>query len=195
MSEFPKAYLRMSPNLDQHPDPLAMVKAMCAANRQPERGLFREAVVLERAVGRKAYKAMVQRGDIKPADPAPGIILAGWDDWQEGDLTVAERMRRMRAKKKDRKRDRVTPPASPDRNAVTTTATSSTSSLVPETVGVDDSPPPPAGRRKNGTNPRAQGTNPRATGSSPRQVRKAEKSGPTGLGAVLRRAAEIGRPA
>lgn len=47
-----------------------------------------------------------------------------------------------------------------------------------------------AGRRKDGTNPRAIGTNPRANGTSPRQVRQAEKQG--GLESVhdiMRRAA------
>lgn len=56
-------------------------------------------------------------------------------------------------------------------------------------------PPPQAGRRKNGTNPRSLGTNPRANGVSPRQVRRDEKSGPTNLGQVLRRAADLGRGA
>jgi Restriction endonuclease len=93
----------MSPNLDQHPNPLAMVQAMCAANRQPERGRFREPVVLERTVGRKAYRAMVDREDVVPANPGPGVYLDGWDEWQEGDMTVAERMRRHRARKADKK--------------------------------------------------------------------------------------------
>lgn len=92
MSEFPRAYLRISPNLDQHPDPLAMLKAICAANRQPERGRFREPIVLERAVGRKSYRMLVQRGDVVPAPAGPGVYLDGWDDWQEGDITVADRM-------------------------------------------------------------------------------------------------------
>lgn len=56
-------------------------------------------------------------------------------------------------------------------------------------------PPPPAerGRRKNGTNPRANGSaprddrsNPRAMGTSIRQVRVDQKRGPTALGDLLR---------
>lgn len=178
MSDFPRAYLRMSPNLDQHPNPLAMVQAMCAASRQPERGRFREAVVLERTVGRKAYRLMVERGDVVPADPGPGVYLDGWDEWQEGDLTVGERMRRHRAKKADKKQQRnakVTPPASPRRIAVTTTALDNSLVGTSQAIGVDDSPPPPVGRRKDGTNPRSVGTNPRANGTSPRQEREADK--------------------
>lgn len=175
MSEFPRAYLRMLPNIDQHPDPLAMLRAMCAAARQPQRGRFREPIVLERAVGRKAYKLLVERGDVVPANPGPGVYLEGWDELQEGDMTVAERMRRYRKRKRDAK---VTSISSPDRNGVTTTATEIglTSSSPASDVG---STPPPAelGRRKDGTNPRALGTNPRAKGTSPRQERDAEKRG------------------
>jgi hypothetical protein len=197
VSEFPKAYLRMSPNLDMHPDPAAMVRALCAAARQPQRGRFRDPVVLERILGRKAYKLLVQRGDIVPANPGPGIYLDGWDEWQEGDFTVRERMARLRARKRNAKvTPRVTEPASPDRNDVTTTASSSSSTLVGQASDSSVTPPPPAGRRKDGTNPRAVGTNPRANGTSPRQLREAEKRGGfESLDAILRRANELGTKA
>jgi hypothetical protein len=181
----PRAYLRIDPNIDQHPDPLAMVRAMCAAARQPERGRFREAVVLERAVGRTAYKGMVQRGDVVPLDQ--GIYLDGWDEWQEGDHTVGDRMRRMRARRTTKRHTTVspvTPPPSPDRTGVTTDAVSLSST----SIGVkasDDSPPPQVGRRKDGTNPRAVGSNPRANGTSPRQEREAQKRGPSSLHQIL----------
>lgn len=197
MSEFPRAYLRMLPNIDQHPDPLAMVRAMCAAARQPQRGRFREAVVLERAVGRKAYRMLVERGDVVPAIPGPGVYLEGWDELQEGDMTVAERMRRYRKRKRDAK---VTRPTSPDRNGVTTTALDIDNVGTSQAIGVDDSPPPRVGRRKDGTNPRATGTNARANGTSPRQKREAEKRGAMPerardvLAAALRQANEAGRP-
>lgn len=191
VTDFPRAYLRMLPNIDQHPDPLAMVRAMCAAARQPQRGRFREPIVLRRAIGTKAYKLMEGRGDIVPAPDGQGVYLEGWDELQEGDMTVAERMRRYRKRKSDGKATRAT---SPHRNGVTTTALDIDVVGTSQAKDGSDSPPPQAGRRKNGTNPRALGTNPRATGTSPRQVRKAEKQGPTGLGSVLRRAAELGRP-
>lgn len=63
------------------------------------------------------------------------------------------------------------------------------------------SPPPPAqrGNRKAGTNPRAVGsaprdtaTNPRSNGTSVRQERVKEKTGPTSLHEILRRAAAAG---
>jgi hypothetical protein len=162
----------MLPNIDQHPDPLAMVRAMCAAARQPQRGRFREPAVLERAVGRKAYRVLVERGDVVPAVPGPGVYLEGWDELQEGDMTVAERMRRYRKRKRDAK---VTHRSSPQRNAVTTTAVDNSVVGTSQASDVGDSPPPPVGLRKDGTNPRAVGANPRANGTSPRQVKAAEK--------------------
>ena len=194
----PRAYLRMSPDLDQHPDPLAMVRAMCAAARQPERGRFRHQVTLERAVGKRQFRFMVERGDIVPAGSGVGVYLAGWDEWQEGDWTVAERMRRMRQRRKETKAknvSRVTPVSSPRRNDVTTDAYTTDSSYSSAGDGdSDEIPPPPAerGLRKGGTNPRrlgehprASGVNPRATGQSPRQERQAEKRGPSRLGAIM----------
>jgi hypothetical protein len=177
----------MSPDLDQHPDPLAMVKAMCSAARQPDRGRFRHPEVLERIVGRRQYRAMVERGDVVKADPGPGVYLDGWDEWQEGDHTVAERMHRMRERRKRNKTvSRVTPPPSPARNVVTTDAGTTTEEVLHgDGDGVGDSPPPPVGRRKNGTNPRSAGTNPRANGTSPRQVRQAQKRAPTKLHEIL----------
>ena len=167
----PRAYLRMSPDLDQHPDPLAMVKAMCAAARQPTRGRFREPKVLERSVGRRQYREMVQRGDVIPADPGPGVYLDGWDEWQEGDWTVAERMRRMRDRRKARRVSRVTVPPSPSRNDVTTDAGTTKEDGTSPGVGVGVEPPnpPPSGGL------RANGTSPRQLAARAKEAEKAEK--------------------
>lgn len=172
----PRAYLRTDPNLDQHPDPLAMVRAMCAAARQPERGRFRDPRILERAVGRRQYREMVQRGDVVPADPGPGIYLDGWDEWQEGDFTVAERMRRMRARRAAKRRAAVAPvtvPPSRGRTDVTTDAvdTSVEEGASASGVGVDPPNPPPAGGRSS----RANGTNPRALAQRALQAQAEER--------------------
>jgi hypothetical protein len=196
----PRAYLRMSPNLDQHPDPLGMVMLMCAAARQPERGRFKDRRVLERVVGRKRLTEMLARADVVAV--AGGYYVEGWDEWQEGDMTVSERMRRLRARRASRKRDPVTAPASPARTDVTTDAV--VDDPIDSLQGVDvdsESPPPPAerGLRKNGTNPRARKTSPRQTGDNPRangqsirQEREAQKRGPVSVGDILRRAAAAG---
>lgn len=119
----PRAYLRIDPNIDQHPDALGMLLLLCAAHRQPDRGRFRDRTVLSRAVGRNRVTAMLRRGDVQELGDGR-FYVPGWDEWQEGDHTVAERMRRMRDR---RRRDGhnvslVTVPPSPPRNEVTTDA-------------------------------------------------------------------------
>lgn len=109
----PRAYLRMSPNLDQHPDPEGMVLLLCAANRQPERGRFRDKPTLVRALGASRLKRFLARGDV--VETPAGWYVEGWDEWQEGDLTVGERQARIR----DRKRDSAVTLPLPGRDGVT----------------------------------------------------------------------------
>lgn len=97
--QLPKAYLRADPNLDQHPDPGAMVVLMCEANRQAERGRFKTLDRLRGVLGKARLHACLLRGDLRELDP--GLwLLVGWDEWQEGDFTVGERMARLRKRKK-----------------------------------------------------------------------------------------------
>lgn len=100
----PRAYLRISPDLDQHEDPLTMLRLICAAHRQPERGRFRGNASLIRALGKKRFHEAVARGDLERCRDDQWYLV-GWDEWQEGDLTVGERMKRMRS----RRRNGVTP--------------------------------------------------------------------------------------
>lgn len=187
----PRAYLRLDPNIDQtHPDINGFVRLMCAAARQPERGRFRNLAQLQAIFGKHRTNQMIARSDVAE-QPDGRFYVVGWDEWQEGDFTVAERMRRMRKRRSD---GRVTAAPSPDRNVVTTDAGSTTKvEVVGSSTGVrvDDSPPPPVGKRANGTNPRALGTNPRAQGTSPRQERDQEKRSamPVSVHEILRKAA------
>ena len=192
----PRAYLRIDPNLDQHPDPLGMLLLLCAGARQAERGHFRDRAVVVRTIGATRTKALIGRRDI--VELADGRwYIEGWDEWQEGDYTVGERMKRMRARRK--RSVSVTPatvPPSPSRNDVTTDASKEITSSESSSYGVGDeySPPPQVGRREDKTNPRALGTNPRANGHSPRQEREAVKRGalPQSTYDILRRAAALG---
>jgi len=199
----PRAYLRIDPNLDMTKADLAsFVRLLCAAGRQPDRGRFRDRQLLERAVGRAKAKVLIADGDVSVL-PDGRLYVEGWDEWQEGDHTVADRMRRMRHRRAE-KRATVTPPPSRGHAtdtlaptlSVTTDAVSTDSlSVVPLGDGVgDESPPPPTsgGRRKDETNPRAvgasprdQGTNPRSEGTSTRQVREDQKRGPVKLGELF----------
>lgn len=95
----PKAYLRLDPNIDHaHPDPGAMVRIICAANRQPHRGRFKNRSLLDAVLGRQLVKAALERGDLVALDDGR-YFVPGWDEWQEGDWTVGERQRRIRERR------------------------------------------------------------------------------------------------
>ena len=99
--QLPKAYLRIDPNLDStHPSPGDMVALMCAANRQPKRGRFKTPELAERVLGRALYRRSVERGDLIRQRSA--VYVDGWDEWQEGDFTVGERMTRLRDKRRNK---------------------------------------------------------------------------------------------
>lgn len=190
----PRAYLRLDPNIDQtHPDLNGFVRLMCAAARQTERGRFRNLAQVQALFGKSRTRQMLDRDDLVTL-PDGRLYVEGWDEWQEGDHTVAERMKRMRARRTSKRSKTVSPvtvPPSPERIGVTTDA------VAKEVVGIvgvgdDVSPPPQAGRRDEGTNPRALGTNPRANGTSPRQEREKQKRGPSSLSEILRKAAAAG---
>lgn len=98
--KLPKAYLRLDPNIDEtHPEWQWLVLLLLKANRQPVRGRFKDQVVLERALeGPERFARFAARQDILEAEDGSWYV-AGWDDWQEGDLEVGERMARLRAKR------------------------------------------------------------------------------------------------
>jgi len=95
--ELPKAYLRLDPDIDQkHPDHgWDFMRLLCSANRQRPRGRFASRLALESLFGRKLVAWFYDRGDICDLDDGR-VLVVGWDNWQEGDLTVAERVRRTR---------------------------------------------------------------------------------------------------
>jgi hypothetical protein len=168
----PRAYLRIDPNLDlTQADPGAFVRLLCAAARQPDRGRFRDLALLQRAVGKARATRFVSRCDVvRLADGR--YYVEGWDEWQEGDYSVADRMRRMRRRRAEAKGALVTVAPSPERNgavspdtlaptlSVTTDAVSSTTPVkgISHGDGDGEAPIPPP----SGGSPRANGTNPRA---------------------------------
>jgi hypothetical protein len=165
----PRAYLRIDPNLDlTQSDPGAFIRLLCAAARQPDRGRFRDLGLLQRAVGKARTSVFLGRSDVVKLDDGR-YYVEGWDEWQEGDWTVSERMRRMRHRRALRYGG-VTPTPLPERDidtlaptlSVTTDAVSSTSTVEGTSHGDGDGDgvapiPPPSGG-----SPRANGTNPRA---------------------------------
>ena len=119
--ELPKAYLRLDPDIDQkHPDNgWEYIRLLCASNRQRPRGIFTSRATLEAIFGKAAVRRFYDRGDVFDREDGRAET-AGWDAWQEGDLTVAERVRRTRSGPSKRvtgallKRDNVTQEQDPD---------------------------------------------------------------------------------
>ena len=115
----PKAYLRIDPHLaSTHESAGEFVRLLEAAYQQPRRGRFKNVGVLRAAAGRGVAERALQRKDVVGhgsavdcldekgkvrafcSDDLPHLYLQGWDEWQEGDVTVAERMTRIRNRKR-----------------------------------------------------------------------------------------------
>jgi hypothetical protein len=107
VAQYPKAYLRIDPNIDQvRTDLDSFLRLLCAANRQPRRGYFKSEAIARMVLGKAAFHRAVTSGDLTSCADG-SIYVDGWTDWQEGDLNVGERMRRLR----NRKRNAVVTPA------------------------------------------------------------------------------------
>lgn len=98
-----RAYLRLDPAFDEHkqsyPDGpySALVACLCLAEMQPQRGRFRNEAYLKALLGKRGrwLKYLVEHGDVVTL--ADGrVYVDGWDEWQEGDWKVGERMSRLR---------------------------------------------------------------------------------------------------
>lgn len=124
----PKAYLRIDPHLaSTHESAGEFVRLLEAAYQQPRRGRFKNLAVLRAAAGRGIADRAVQRRDVvdhtgakdcldhdgKPrafcTGELPHLYLNAWDEWQEGDVTVGERVARIRARKARRSNGDETP--------------------------------------------------------------------------------------
>lgn len=100
----PKSYLRIDPNVDQaKPGHLAIfMRLLCAAHRQPHRGRFKSRQLLEQLLGKAAAAKVIAERDVEPIGRTQAWYVTGWDEWQEGDLTVGERQRRIRGNRAER---------------------------------------------------------------------------------------------
>jgi hypothetical protein len=134
--QLPKAYLRVDPNIDAHPDPGTIVLLMVWANRQSRRGRFKSLTVVEKIIGRKKVAAAIERGDLVQQEDG-AFYLEGWDTWQEGDFDVASRMRKLREKRRNDVTNRpVTLPSPPsEASGVRRQASDSEQTALPASAG------------------------------------------------------------
>ena len=80
----------------------AFMGLLVEAEHQPERGRFRDVPLLKAILGPGGVhvKELIARGDIVVL-PTGRLYVDGWDEWQEGDWKVAERVGRIRGRKQD----------------------------------------------------------------------------------------------
>lgn len=121
-----RAYLRLDPKLRRqkwdYPDGAfrAFVEMLCASESQPVRGRFESRELVKAMLGprRRWIGYLLEHGDL--GQEGEEFVVIGWQDWQEGDITVPERMARLRAKKAGAAL--VTPADTPDDTAPDTPA-------------------------------------------------------------------------
>lgn len=107
-----RAYIRVDPGLfdrkvfeDDYPlgAVAALVGCLCYGETQAIRGTFRDAALLRALLGPAGrwVPYLIEHGDLIE-QPNGHLYIDGWHEWQEGDVTVPERMARIRNRNKDR---------------------------------------------------------------------------------------------
>jgi hypothetical protein len=115
-----RAYHRIDPLMDERKSDYtpaqfgAFLKVQLLAGRQTRRGRFRSIQALTGALP-SAYarhvRFLVEHRDLIVAKDG-SVYVDGWDEWQEGDLTVRERMARLRNRhRNDSRNEAVTQPS------------------------------------------------------------------------------------
>lgn len=143
-----RAYLRLDPNASDrksdYPDGAfrAFFETLCHAEQQPQRGRFRNRKLLAVLLERRArwIDFLIEQGDLIETESGK-LYVDGWDEWQEGDVTVSERMRRLRSRQRS-----VTPTDTPSVTPAVTVA----SVAVPSSGGGSGRHSAEAARRTDG---------------------------------------------
>lgn len=104
-----RAYHRVDPLMDErkgHYSPAqlgAFLKVQLVAGRQTRRGSFRSVAAL-RSLLPSAYVRhvdfLIAEGDLEVRDDGT-VYVDGWNEWQEGDLTVGDRMKALRNRRRN----------------------------------------------------------------------------------------------
>ncbi len=161
-----RAYLRTDPALYErkvveqgYPLPLfaAFVGTLCLAEHQPKRGRFRNDRVLRALLGPAArfVPELIRRCDLIVQDDG-SLYVDGWEEWQEGDWKVGERVSRIRSR--TRRKSVTVPNVTPVTVPTVDTPSDGDCQSVIDGGGIaEHTPLPPSrgGRRADATNPRA----------------------------------------
>lgn len=129
-----RAYLRVDPELadakKSYPDGAlaAFLCMLCAAEAQPHRGRFKTLRILRAHLERKSrwIPFLLDKNDLTIL-PNGTYYVVGWDEWQEGDWTVRERVQRIR--KRQQEAHSVTPDVTVDVTVGTVTGAVNTPRL------------------------------------------------------------------
>jgi hypothetical protein len=103
-----RAYLRLDPAFDErkeaYPDGAyrSLIAVFCMAETQTHRGRFRSVDYVKRLLGKhgRHVSYLIAQGDLIVLSDGR-VYVVGWDEWQEGDVTVAERVQRIRTRRRN----------------------------------------------------------------------------------------------
>jgi hypothetical protein len=101
-----RAYVRLDPNLPEHkgdyPDGagFAFVMCLCLAEEQPKRGRFKSERLLRVLLEKRGrwVPYLIEHEDLIVQQDG-SLYVDGWDEWQEGDWKVSERINRVKNRK------------------------------------------------------------------------------------------------
>lgn len=104
-----RAYHRVDPLMDErkgHYTPAQLgsfLKVQLLAGRQSQRGRFRSVAALRSMLPASYVRHvdfLIQEGDLVLCTDGR-VYVDGWDEWQEGDLTVRDRMAALRNRRRN----------------------------------------------------------------------------------------------
>lgn len=101
-----RAYIRLDPEFadrkEDYPDGAfaSLIALFCAAAVHSRQGTFKSEKLVRVILGRRArwLKYLLEHSDVRRLDDG-SLYIDGWEEWQEGNWKVAERMQRVRSKR------------------------------------------------------------------------------------------------
>lgn len=110
-----RSYIRVDPELAErkkkanYPDGAfaTFCEVLCAAEHQPQRGRFQSLAILRAYLGRRSrwIPFLLEKKDLVLLEGGV-LYVEGWDEWQEGDWLVKERMTKVRERRGEPSVDR-----------------------------------------------------------------------------------------